>query len=402
MGEPTATSSAARLLRKPEQPERATFLDLFFDLVFVLALTRVSLRLFDDVTAQRRMVVTEAGQTLLLLLALLMVWFAMAWITDLYDPRAPAIQLLVIAAMFGVLVMAVALPDAFDTRALAFACAYVAIHLVRGLVLVPALRGHEAQRRAAAVLSWFAVSAVLWIGGALEAPARGVLWTLALAIEYTGAVLLFPAPWVRRAPPRWPVAAEYMAERYQQFFIIALGELILLTGVTYSAEPFATGGATAGFVVAFATTALLWRTYIFRAGELLPAAFAAAPEPVRLVRRALFAHVLMVVGVVIVAVGYEVVITRPWGRSDAAWVGVIFGGPILFLAGRVLFEHAVFGRVSRSRPIGGLMLASASPVMILLPPLAVGIIAAAVLAGIVGYDARRAKRSAPEAPRHPA
>lgn len=398
-----ATSRATALLRKPGQPERSTFLELFFDLVFVFALTRVSLRLVEDVTFQGWMVVTEVGQTLLLLLALLIVWFATAWITDLYDPRSPLIQLVVVASMFGALVMAAALPQAFGARGLGFAGAYVAIHVFRGVVLVPALRGHEAQRRAAGVLLWYAVSALPWIAGALveEGPARGVLWTLALAMDYAGASMLFPAPWVRRARSPWPVVAEYLAERYQQFFIIALGELILVIGITYSTEHYAEGGATTAFAVAFVTTALLWRTYVFRAGELLPAAFAAAPEPARLVRRALFAHMLMVIGVVVVAVGYDIVINHPSGPTDPIWIGVILGGPILFLAGRALFEHAVFARVSRSRPIGISTLVLVSPVMIFLPPLAVSITAAAVLAGIALSDARRARGEPPEAPSPP-
>jgi low temperature requirement protein LtrA len=394
------TSRAAALLRKPGQPQRPTFLELFFDLVFVFALTRVADRLFKDVTSQRWIVLTEAGQTLLVLLALLIVWFAIAWITDLYDPQRPEIQLLVVGTMFGVMVMASAVPEAFGPRGTGFAGAYVAIHIGRGLVLVPALRGHEAQRRAAGVLLWFAVSAVPWIVGTTfpESPARGVLWTLAIAIDLTGVVLLWPAPWVRRMPSQWPVVAEYLSERYRQFFIIALGELILITGITFSAKYFAGAGTTAAVVVAFATTALLWRIYIHRVGELLPAAIAAAPQPARLVRRALLAHLLMVAGIVAVSVGYELVIEHPLGHTDSAWIGVILGGPVLFLAGRALFEYAVFARVSRSRLIGALVLAGLSPAMILLPPLAVAITAAVVLSGIATSDGLRAKGRPPEPP----
>src|ERR1700754_2998810 len=148
------TNRAADLLRERGDPQQATFLELFFDLVFVFALTRVSQRLIQDVTSGGSIALEEAGETLLLLLALWMVWFATALITDLYDPQRPEIQLVVVATMLGSLVMAVAVLGAFDHLALVFAGAYVSIHIGRGLYFVPALRGHEAQRRAGQVLFW--------------------------------------------------------------------------------------------------------------------------------------------------------------------------------------------------------------------------------------------------------
>jgi low temperature requirement protein LtrA len=396
------TSRAAELLRKPEQPQRVTLLELFFDLVFVFALSRISQRLLEDLTSERRIVLTEAGQTVLLLLALMMIWFATTWITNLYDPQQPEIQLLVLVTMFWTLVIAVKVPEAFGDRGLVFASAYVAIHMGRGLLLVPVLRGHEVQRRAVAVFLWFAVSAVPWIvGGFLpESPARGVLWTVALAWEYTGALLLFPAPWRGRAPtPPWPVAAEYVSDRYRQFFIIALGELILVTGAAFRADYL--GASTVAFVVTFAITALVWRIYQYRAGELMPAAIAAAPEPSRLVRSALLAHLLMVAGIVAAAAGYELVIKHPLDHTDPAWIAVIIGGPVLFLVGRALFEYAVFARISSSRLIGAVVLAIAAPAMILLPPLGAAIAAALVLAGVAISDTIGAKGRPPELPSPP-
>ncbi|WP_410813939.1 low temperature requirement protein A [Micromonospora sp. 067-2] len=395
------STRAAKLLRKPGQPQRPTLLELFFDLVFVFALNRVSQRLVEDLT-ERRMVLAEAGETLLLLLAFLVLWFVTAWITDLYDPQRPETQLLVFAAMLGALMMAVVVPQAFGAGSLVFAGAYVAVHIVRGLVLVPALRGHEAQRRASGVLLWFSMSAVPWIAGVIVAgSARGLLWTLAIAIDCTAILLFYPAPWTLPAPRQWPVLAEYLSERYRQFFIIALGELILTTGSAYSDTSFRQGGAAAAFAVSFTTTVLLFRVYLFRAGQLLPDAITAAAEPTRLIREAFLAHVLMVAGTVTVAVGYELVIKHPFGHTDLAWIFVILGGPVLFLAGRALVEHAVFARVSRSRPIGALVLAGVSPLMIVFPPLAAAITAALVLSCIAASDTIRARRHPPEAPSPP-
>ncbi|MGW3613869.1 low temperature requirement protein A [Micromonospora sp. NPDC005163] len=169
----------------------------------------------------------------------------------------------------------------------------------------------------------------------------------------------------------------------------------------YSDRPFRPAAA-AAFAVSFTTTVLLFRIYLYRAGRLLPAAITAAPEPSRLIREAFLAHALMVSGIVAVAVGYELVIKHPTGHTDRAWILVILGGPILFLAGRALFEHAVFARVSRSRLIGALVLAGTSPAMILLPALAAATTAALVLAGIATFDTLRTRKQPPEPPLPPA
>ncbi|WP_328848469.1 low temperature requirement protein A [Micromonospora zamorensis] len=394
------STRAAELLRKPGQPQRPSLLELFFDLVFIFALNRVSHRLVEDLT-ERRVVLVEAGETLLLLLAFLVLWLVTAWVTDLYDPQRPQLQLLVYTAMLGALIMAVAVPQAFGDRSLAFAGAYVAVHIVRGLVIVPALRGHEAQRRAAGVFLWFAISAVPWLaGGIVSGSARGLLWTLALAIDCAALLLFYPAPWTRPAQRQWPVLAEYLSERYRQFFIIALGELILTTGSAYSDTSFRQGGAAVAFAVSFVTTVLLFRVYLFKAGQLLPEAIRVSVGPARLVREAFLAHVLMVAGIVAVAVGYEIVIDHPFGHTETAWIFVIVGGPILFLVGRALAEHAVFDRVSRSRTIGALVLLGAAPAMVFLPPLAAAVTAAVVLGGIAISDTMRARKNPPERP-HP-
>lgn len=124
---------------------RATYLELFLDLVYVFALTRLSQRLTDDFTVSRRTLFSELGQTLLVLLALWQVWLLTAWVTSRFDPRRIEIQLLVIASMFGALIMAVSLPQAFGERGVIFASTFVAIQIGRPLFLVLLLRGHPRQ-----------------------------------------------------------------------------------------------------------------------------------------------------------------------------------------------------------------------------------------------------------------
>ncbi|RQW91451.1 low temperature requirement protein A [Micromonospora globispora] len=387
------TSGAARLLR---EEQRATFLDLFLDLVFVFAIFRLSQGLRDHLNW------SGAVQTLVLLLAVWWVWSQTAGVSNRFDPRRPTIQLLVIGSMFGSFVLAAAVPESFGEHGLLFAGAYVAVQVGRSLFLVIVTRGDERQRPEMRLLFWYGVSAVPWIAGAVvQGWARGVLWALALAVDYTAAPLRWPTPGLGRASAtEFAISAEFLAERHRQFFIIALGELILVSGLTFTSSAFE-ADRSAAVVVAFATTVLLWRIYIHRAGEVFGGAVAAATDPLRVALSATYAHLVMVAGIVAISVGDELVITHPFGHAQPAWIAVILGGPALFLAGRAIFEYAVFGRVSRNRVAGVLVLAAMSPAMIFLPPVLVAAAAALVLAGIAVSDAARARGRPPEPPSPP-
>ncbi|WBB69552.1 low temperature requirement protein A [Micromonospora sp. WMMD812] len=397
---------APRLLREPEE-QRATFLDLFLDLVFVFALFRLSQGLLDHLSW------SGAFKTLVLLLAVWCVWIHTDWSTwrarstsgaaDRADLRRTAIQVLVIGSMFGSLVLAAAVPEAFGEHGPVFAGAYVAIQVGRSLFLVIVRRGDKrAQRPEVRLLFWFGVSAVLWIAGAvMQGWPRAVLWALAVAVDYTAASLGWPTPRRGRASAaEFSVSGEFLAERHRQFFIIALGELILVAGFGLSSNAFEADHS-AAVVVAFATTVLLWRIYIRRAGKVLGEAVDAAPDPLRVALSTMYAHPVMVAGIIAISVGDELVIEHPFGHTPPAWVAVILGGPALFLAGRTIFEYAVFGRVSRIRVAGVLVLAAISPTMIFLPPVFVAAAAALVLAGIAVSDAARARGRPLEPPSPP-
>ena len=209
--------------------------------MFVLALFLLSQELLKHLSW------TGALQTLVLLLAFLVVWFFVVLFTDTFELRHPLIQLLVISIMFGTLVMAAAVPEAFGRRGLVFAGAYVTVRVGAIAAGVLLLRGHEAQRNALRLLFWFSLTAAPWIVGAfLHGWARAALWILALVLEYTAIGLGFPAPGLGRGGTRRievAVSEEHMAERYQLFFIIALGEPILVTGLTFSGGDFGPAAA---------------------------------------------------------------------------------------------------------------------------------------------------------------
>jgi low temperature requirement protein LtrA len=389
-------SRAATLLRGPKDPGRATFLELFFDLVFVFALFQLSQGLLERLTW------SGAFQAVVLLLAVWWVWGNTAGLGNRFDPAQPAIQALVIGCMFGSFLLAVVAPEAFGPRGLVFGVVYVAVQVGRSLYLVLVTWGHERQRFEVRSLFWFGVSAPLWLAGALtHGWARGVLWAVAVAVDSAAPRLRLPTPGLPSArPAEFAFSGEFVAERHRQFFIIALGELILVSGLAFASGGFG-ADRTAAVVVAFATTVLLWRVYIYRAGGVLGSAVAAAADQLRAVVSVLYAHPVMVAGLVAISVGDDLVIRHPSGHTQPAWIPVILGGPALFLAGRAIFQYAVFGRVSRNRVIGVFVLAAISPAMILVPPLIVAITAAAVLAGVAVADSAATRRRPDEPPSPP-
>jgi low temperature requirement protein LtrA len=390
-----ARNRVAELLRRPEDPQRATFLELFFDLAFVVAFFQLSSVLAKDPTWN------GALQTLVLLLAVWFVWSVTAGVTDRFA-QTSAVQLLVIATMLGSLVLAAALPEAFGRHGWLFAGVYLAIQVGRSLFLAFALRGRDVQRIAVRGMFWSGVFAVPWIAGALaHGVVRVALWTVAVAVEYAADALRYPMPGLgRRRAAGWTVAAEHLSERYRQFFIIALGELILVTGLALNGGSIMAGRSGA-FLASFASTVLLWRIYIYRAGELLAAAIGASSDPTRIGRSASYAHLVMVAGIVVIAAGEELVVAHPSGHLQPAWIALILGGPALFVAGRASLEYAVFSRVSKDRLIGLLVLAALAPAMLLVPPLVAAATATAVLAGIAVADATRAWGHPREAPSPP-
>ncbi|MFI6242947.1 low temperature requirement protein A [Micromonospora sp. NPDC050795] len=369
-----------RLLLRRENPGKASFLELFFDLAFIFALTRLSRALLDDPS------LTGGFQVSLMLAALWWVWFVTAWSADWFDPRAPLIVALLLWVMFGGLLMAAAVPKAFDGHALVFAVAYVAIHLGRGAILIPALRGHPLQVRSLRVAIWFGISGVLWVVGAVVAPAREVLWALALVLEYLLARLRWPFPRLGRSTwPELQVNGRHLSERYQQIFIIALGELILISGVTYSQSGM-DQDSTLAFALAFATAVALARLYLVPAGARLATRIEAdGPPGSKVTLKAGYLHLVMIAGVLSTSVAMEMTIDDPGGNDTGQLaLGVI--GPALFLTARIHLAAVVDGSRPWARLIGVPAIVVAGLATVKLPQLVNSAAVAGVLLLIVLVD----------------
>ncbi|GLZ58604.1 MULTISPECIES: low temperature requirement protein A [Micromonospora] len=371
-----------RLLLRRENPGKASFLELFFDLAFIFALTRLSRALLDDLSF------TGGFQVLLMLAALWWVWFVTAWSADWFDPRAPLIVILLIWVMFGGLLMAAAVPTVFDGgHAMVFAVAYVAIHLGRAAILIPALRGHPLQVRSLRVAVWFAISGVLWVVGAAVAPAREVLWALAIVLEYSLARLRWPFPGLGRSTwPELQVNGRHLSERYQQIFIIALGELILTSGVTYS-DSGLDRDSTVAFALAFVTAVALARLYLVPAGARLGARIEAeGPPGSRLTLLAGYLHLVMIAGVLATSVAMEMTIDDP-RASDSGQLAVGVIGPALALTARILLAAAVDGSRPWARLVGVPAIIVGGLATVRLPQVASSAVVAGLLLLIVIIDA---------------
>jgi len=361
-----------------EQP--VTPLELFFDLVFVFAVTQLSHRLLDHLT------VGGALETLLLLVAVWRAWVDTTWVTNWFDPERTPLRLLLISLMLVSLLMSVAIPEAFGERGLMFALAYVTIQTGRTAFVVLALeRSSSLGRNFQRILAWFAIPAVLWVaGGLLQGEARYALWAIALVLEYTGPVAGFWTPGLgRSATADWTVEGGHFAERCRLFVILALGESILVTGTTL-AEIEPSVAAVSAFVVAFLGSVALWWIYFARSEEAARGAFSSSEDPGRLARSAYtYFHIPMVAGIIAVAAADELTVTHPGDRATAALLTLALGGTALFLAGHALFKWAVFGVLSWPRVVAIAALIALVPVGFEMPVLALSGVAGLVVVGFV-------------------
>ncbi|MET7706045.1 low temperature requirement protein A [Micromonospora sp. NPDC005413] len=371
-------SRPQRLLRGSDSPLSASFLELFFDLAFVLALSQLAGHLLHDLT------LVGALRTALLLTGIWWIWVTTTWFADWYDPESPAVRGLLVGAALGSLLAGVAIPQALDGRGLLFAGAYVAVHIARGVVTAVALRGHPRQSRAVRILCWFSVSAVPWLAGGFLPEWRVPLWVFALAIDLIGPRLGWPTPLLGRARQQeLHLSGEHFAERYQQIMIIALGELVLVAGLSYSGTRLHFP-ETAAFLLVFTTAVLIGLLYVTPAGLRLGPVIEHA-DPSRLGVITGYLHLVMIAGLVVTAVGAELSIAHPTRTGDMTAVVVILSGPALFLLGRILFSLAIHRRLSWPRVVALFVLAGAATAL-WLPLLAVSAVATGVLLVVVLLD----------------
>lgn len=283
------------------------------------------------------------------------------------------------------------MPEAFGSNGLAFAGAYVAIQLGRSLFTMASLRAASPAnyRNFQRITIWLAVSAVFWIAGGLsEGNLRFGLWIVALGIEYAGPALGFRVVGLGRSQTTdWNVEGGHLAERCALFIIIALGESILITGATAAKLPV-TGINLTAFLNSFLSSVAMWWIYFHIGAERGSQLIAHASDPGRIARIAYtYLHVLLVAGIILVAVGDELVIAHPLGHTDAKTAIAVSAGPAFYLLGNLLFKRVTAGWFPLSHLVGLGLLALLTPASAVLPPLALSLAATAVLIVVAGWEA---------------
>ncbi|MEJ0075676.1 MAG: low temperature requirement protein A [Alphaproteobacteria bacterium] len=372
----SARTSQLRV-RRGHEHHRVTFVELFFDLVFVFAITQLSHGLLAHLTP------LGVLQTAILMLAVWWAWIDNAWITNWLDPeRAPVRLLLFLLMLLGLFVSA-AIPKAFDERAAAFALAYGALEITPKLFMLWALKRHDRgnYRNFLRISVWRVLGAACWVaGGFVPAEARLPVWTLALAIDTASPILGFWVPGLGRSTTAdWTVEGAHMAERCGLFVIIALGESILITGATF-AELTWDAVTLAAFANGFIGSTAMWAVYFNIGAERSSRAVAASDDPGRLARSGYtYMHIPIVAGIIVAAVADELTLHHPGGHTDIKTAAVILGGPALYLAGNLMFKWLTAPHPPLSHMVGLGLLAALSVAVPFAPPLALATATTAVL-----------------------
>ena len=370
------------LLRDRSRPQRVTNIELFFDLVYVFAVTQLSHYLLDHADLRGAL---QAG---LLLAMVWLVWAYTTWVTNWLDPDLMAVRLLLVALMLASLAMSVSLPRAFEDLGLWVGGAYAVQQIGRTIFMLIALRGHPLEANFQRILAWCIVSSAFAVaGGVAHGNARALLWLGSVCVDLLGGVVGFYTPGLGRSRTSdWTIEGGHFAERCQGFILIALGESIVIIGSTLTEKPVAAANVTA-FVVAFAGSVALWWLYFDQSAEAAAEKIASSDDPGRLGRSAYhLIHPVMVAGIIVSAAADQKVLSDPGATASAAAAWMILGGPALFLAGHAAFKLVVWGYVSWSRVAGIAVLALLGLAATTIPELGLAACAAAVVAAVAASD----------------
>ncbi len=337
-----AENAPDSLLRDHADHSPVSFLELFFDLVYVFAITQLSHTLSEHLSLSGMI---ETGE---LFLAVWWAWMYTTWAANWADPERVPVRLLLIGVMLLSLVMAIATPHAFEDGGLLFAASYVALQLGRSVMMIPVFgRGRPSgARNMLRIALYFVISAVPWFVGAMGDPEhRRLWWGAALLIEYSGPLWFYYLPGLgASSPDDWDISGGHMAERGALFVIIALGEGIVVTGSAVSQVGLG-GGRALAFALAFVGSVMMWWLYFDIGAARGTKMIEQHDEPGRVARAAYtYLHMPIIAGVIVSAVADALLLKQWHGDARQALVATQCGGMVIYLAGIAVFKRGSSAR----------------------------------------------------------
>ena len=354
-------------------------LELFFDLIFVFAITQVTSLVSDKPTW------TGLAEGLLVLGMLWWAWAAYAWLTNTVDPDEGVVRLAMFGAMGAMLVASLAVPGAFAGDAVIFAAAYSGVRFAHIVLYV--LGGRGDRELVAAVLrlvpSSLVASALLFTAAAFDGQAQRLTWAVALTIDLAG-------PLLGRARG-WYLSPGHFVERHALIVIIALGESIVALGVGAAGLPL-DGGLLAAAVLGLAAACALWWAYFDVVALVAERKLheAAGNAQLAMARDSYsYLHLPMVAGIVLFAVGVKKTLAHMGDELETVPAAALCGGLALYLVAHVLFRLRNVGTLNRQRLVTAGLLVALYPVAVDIPALATLAAAAALLTALIAYEAIR-------------
>jgi low temperature requirement protein LtrA len=365
----------------PSEPyeQRVTPLELFFDLVFVFAITRVTALMAHELSW------ASIGKGLLVLAALWWGWAAYAWLTNHVSGDDGRARLVVFIAMGAMVLVALAVPEAFDAHALLFALAYMAMRMAHlGLYWVASSDEPDVHVAVGKLFPTAITGPLLLVAAAFtDGAVQAALWVVALTLDYGG-------PFVRGVAG-YRVHPAHFGERFSLIVIIALGESIVAIGVGAGTETLDTAIGLAA-VLSLMTSAALWWAYFDVVAAMAQRRLAELRGAVRntLARDAFaYLHLPLIAGIELFALGVEQVVGHVGEPLAVEASAALFGGVALYLLAHVAFKLRATGSVGPPRLVAAVLCAACVPLGTELDALAALAVVTAIAVALIAYEAIR-------------
>ena len=360
----------------PDDDQRVSPLELFFDLVFVFAITQVTAFIAADPSWQ------QVARGLLILAVIWWAWASYAWLTDELDTEESRTRVVMFLAMGGMFVAALAIPEAFDSHALFFAAAYFVVRAAH--ILLYAYASNDAGVRTAVIRlapSSLVATALLAGASGLDGVAQGGLWAVAVAIDYAGPMLA--------GMSGWRVHPGYFAERHALIVIIAFGESIVATGIGAEGAGL-DAGVVAAALLGIVIAAALWWAYFDVVALVAERRLREARGLAQLAMARdsySYIHLVMIAGIVLLALGAKKTIADVGKPLDTVTAFGLAGGVAVYLFGHIAFRLRNVRSLNRPRLVVALICLALVPLADRMASLVLLTIVSALCAGLILYEA---------------